>query len=135
MKRGIFLSIILGLCLITCIPQVMAQKQSRMEKLLRYLNDNDADKWQKNREKLDDETQTYYSEELACWMCSTNYGMNIANRLPQTISDVTGKLSKEIFPRFVTKKKYSFPMYGTELNSRLSTSWKVRRTRFLSAGQ
>ena len=44
MKRGIFLSIILGLCLITCIPQVMAQKQSRMEKLLRYLNDNDADK-------------------------------------------------------------------------------------------
>ena len=65
MKRGIFLSIILGLCLITCIPQVMAQKQSRMEKLLRYLNDNDADKWQKNREKLDDETQTYYSEELA----------------------------------------------------------------------
>ena len=92
MKRGIFLSIILGLCLITCIPQVMAQKQSRMEKLLRYLNDNDADKWQKNREKLDDETQTYYSE-------------------------------------------YSFPMYGTELNSRLSTSWKVRRTRFLSAGQ
>ena len=32
MKRGIFLSIILGLCLITCIPQVMAQKQSRMEK-------------------------------------------------------------------------------------------------------
>ena len=56
MKRGIFLSIILGLCLITCIPQVMAQKQSRMEKLLRYLNDNDADKWQKNREKLDDET-------------------------------------------------------------------------------
>ena len=54
MKRGIFLSIILGLCLITCIPQVMAQKQSRMEKLLRYLNDNDADKWQKNREKLHD---------------------------------------------------------------------------------
>jgi len=135
MKRGIFLSIILGLCLITCIPQVMAQKQSRMEKLLRYLNDNDADKWQKNREKLDDETQTYYSEELALLDVLHNYGMNIANRLSQTISDVTGKLSKEIFPRFVTKKKYSFPMYGTELNSRLSTSWKVRRTRFLSAGQ
>ena len=61
MKRGIFLSIILGLCLITCIQQVMAQKQSRMEKLLRYLNDNDADKWQKNREKLDDETPVSYT--------------------------------------------------------------------------
>ncbi len=45
--------------------QVMAQKQSRLEKLLRYLNDNDADKWQKNRDKIDDETQTYYAEELA----------------------------------------------------------------------
>ena len=65
MKKGIFLSIILGLCLVACIPQAMAQKQSRLEKLLRYLNDNDADKWQKNREKVDDETQAYYAEELA----------------------------------------------------------------------
>ena len=50
MKRGIFLSIILSLFLVACIPQAMAQKQSRLEKLLRYLNDNDADKWQKNRD-------------------------------------------------------------------------------------
>lgn len=64
MKRGIFLSIILSLALVAYIPQTMAQKQSRMEKLLRYLNDNDADKWQKNREKVDDETQAYYAEEL-----------------------------------------------------------------------
>ncbi len=33
MKKSIFLSFILCLCLITCIPQVMAQKQSRMEKV------------------------------------------------------------------------------------------------------
>ena len=52
MKRSIFLSIILSLFLVACIPQAMAQKQSRLEKLLRYLNDNDADKWQKNRDKL-----------------------------------------------------------------------------------
>lgn len=66
MKKSIFLSFILCLCLVTCIPQqAMAQKQSRMEKLLRYLNDNDADKWQKNREKLDDETKAYYAEELS----------------------------------------------------------------------
>ena len=65
MKRSIFLSIILSLFLVACIPQAMAQKQSRLEKLLRYLNDNDADKWQKNRDKIDDETQTYYAEELA----------------------------------------------------------------------
>ena len=66
MKKSIFLSFILCLCLIACIPQqAMAQKQSRMEKLLRYLNDNDADKWQKNREKLDDETKAYYAEDLS----------------------------------------------------------------------
>lgn len=66
MKRSIFLSIIFSCCLMTvCIPKAMAQKQSRMEKLLKYLNVNDADKWQKSREKLDDETQTYYAEELA----------------------------------------------------------------------
>lgn len=42
MKRSIFLSIILSLFLVACIPQAMAQKQSRLEKLLRYLNDNDV---------------------------------------------------------------------------------------------
>ena len=155
MKRGIFLSIILGLCLITCIPQVMAQKQSRMEKLLRYLNDNDADKWQKNREKLDDETQTYYSEELALldvlhqlWnehseQAVTNYFGCYGKAFQGNFSTICDEEKIQLsvhrkavfFPRFVTKKKYSFPMYGTELNSRLSTSWKVRRTRFLSAGQ
>ena len=65
MKKSILLSIILSLSLVACIPQAMAQKQSRMEKLLRYLNDNDADKWQKNREKLDDETKAYYAEDLS----------------------------------------------------------------------
>lgn len=48
-----------------CIPQAMAQKQSRIEKLLKYLNDNDLEKWQKSREKLDEETKTYYAEDLA----------------------------------------------------------------------
>lgn len=84
MKRGIFLSIILGLCLITCIPQVMAQKQSRMEKLLRYLNDNDADKWQKNREKLDDETQTYYSRSEEHSLNSSHNVWKHQSRMPSS---------------------------------------------------
>lgn len=65
MKKSIFLSVIFGLCLITCIPQAMAQKQSRIEKLLRYLNNNDTVKWQKNRQKVDEETKIYYADELA----------------------------------------------------------------------
>ena len=59
MKKSILLSIILSLSLVACIPQAMAQKQSRMEKLLRYLNDNDTEKWQKNREKVDNDTKAY----------------------------------------------------------------------------
>jgi len=53
MKKSIFLSFILCLCLVACIPQqAMAQKQSRMEKLLRYLNDNDADKQRRTMPKI-----------------------------------------------------------------------------------
>lgn len=65
MKKNILFTIIWGLCLATCIPQAMAQKQGRMEKLLRHLNDNDTAKWQKSREKLDNETQTYYADALS----------------------------------------------------------------------
>ena len=45
--KGVYFINYLSLFLVACIPQAMAQKQSRLEKLLRYLNDNDADKWQK----------------------------------------------------------------------------------------
>lgn len=105
MKRGIFLSIILGLCLVACIPQAMAQKQSRLEKLLRYLNDNDADKWQKNREKVDDETQAYYAEELEL--------LDILNGLwnkqsEQAATDYFGcyeKAAKAYFPNICDEEK------------------------------
>lgn len=105
MKRGIFLSIILGLCLVACIPQAMAQKQSRLEKLLRYLNDNDADKWQENREKVDDETQAYYAEELAL--------LDVLNDLwnkqsEQAATDYFGcyeKAAKAYFPNICDEEK------------------------------
>ena len=129
MKRSIFLSIILSLFLVACIPQAMAQKQSRLEKLLRYLNDNDADKWQKNRDKIDDETQTYYAEELA----STDCGTSKANRLPPTISDATKGQRKLIFPISVKKRKYNFPTYKTKQNWPLSPFWKLRKIKSLLA--
>ena len=133
MKRSIFLSIILSLFLVACIPQAMAQKQSRLEKLLRYLNDNDADKWQKNRDKIDDETQIYYAEELHYWMCSTDCGTSKANRLPPTISDPTKGQRKLIFPISVKKRKYNFPTYKTKRNWLLSPFWKLRKIKSLLA--
>lgn len=65
MKRSLFLSIIVCLCLAACIPQALAQKQSHMEKLLKYLNSNDTAKWKKNREKLNEETKAYYADDLS----------------------------------------------------------------------
>ena len=108
MKRSIFLSIILSLFLVACIPQAMAQKQSRLEKLLRYLNDNDADKWQKNRDKIDDETQTYYSEELAL--------LDVLNELwheqsEQAATNYFGcyeRAAKAYFPNICEEEKIQF---------------------------
>ena len=131
MKRSIFLSIILSLFLVACIPQAMAQKQSRLEKLLRYLNDNDADKWQKNRDKIDDETQTYYAEELAL--------LDVLNGLwneqsEQAATNYFGCYERKlIFPISVKKRKYNFPTYKTKQNWPLSPFWMLRKIKFLLA--
>ena len=65
MKKRSFLSVVLLICMALCAPSILAQSQSRVEKLLRYLNENNTEKLKKSREKLDDETAGYYSEEVA----------------------------------------------------------------------
>ena len=113
MKKSIFLSFILCLCLVACIPQqAMAQKQSRMEKLLRYLNDNDADKWQKNREKLDDETKAYYAEELSLMDVLNDLWNKQSEQAAPSTSATTRKPPKAISRESVKGKRYSFPTYG-----------------------
>lgn len=98
MKRSIFLSIIVSLCLVTCIPQAMAQKQSRMEKMLRYLNNNDASKWQKSRDKLDDETKAYFAEDLSL--------MDVLYELWNKPSE---KAATDYFGCYVKAAKTNFP--------------------------
>lgn len=105
MKRGIFLSIILSLALVACIPQAMAQKQSRMEKLLRYLNDNDADKWQKNREKVDDETQAYYAEELELLDVLNELWNNQSEQAATNYFGCYEKAAKSYFPNICEEEK------------------------------
>jgi len=131
MKKSILLSIILSLSLVACIPQAMAQKQSRMEKLLRYLNDNDTEKWQKNREKVDNDTKAYYAEELAL-LDVLNGLWNEQSEQP-IISDVTGKRPTPTSPTSVRKRKYRFRTYRTERNRLLSTYWRLQKNRYLSA--
>lgn len=133
MKRSIFLSIILSLFLVACIPQAMAQKQSRLEKLLRYLNDNDADKWQKNRDKIDDETQTYYAEELALLDVLNGLWNEQSEQAATNYFGCYEGQRKLIFPISVKKRKYNFPTYKTKRNWLLSPFWKLRKIKSLLA--
>lgn len=133
MKRSIFLSIILSLFLVACIPQAMAQKQSRLEKLLRYLNDNDADKWQKNRDKIDDETQTYYAEELALLDVLNGLWNEQSEQAATNYFGCYERATKAYFPNIVKKRKYNFPTYKTKQNWPLSPFWMLRKIKFLLA--
>lgn len=135
MKKSIFLSFILCLCLVACIPQqAMAQKQSRMEKLLRYLNDNDADKWQKNREKLDDETKAYYAEDLSLMDVLNDLWNGQSEQAATLYFGCYEKAAQNNFPVSVKGKRFRFLRYGTRRTSPLSTCWRPRKIKFLSAG-
>lgn len=135
MKKSIFLSFILCLCLIACIPQqAMAQKQSRMEKLLRYLNDNDADKWQKNREKLDDETKAYYAEDLSLMDVLNDLWNGQSEQAATLYFGCYEKAAQSNFPASAKGRKFRFLRYGTKRTSPLSTCWRPRKIKYLSAG-
>lgn len=110
MKRSIFLSIIVSLCLAAYIPQAMAQKQSRMEKLLRYLNNNDTDKWQKNRDKLDGDTKAYFAEDLSL--------IDVLNELWNKQSE---KAATAYFGCYEKAAKSSFPDICEEVKIPLSS--------------
>lgn len=47
-----------------CASPAMAQKQSKVEKLLKFLVNNENDKFTKNRDKLDTETATAFEAEV-----------------------------------------------------------------------
>ncbi len=54
------------ICLLAflCASPAMAQKQSKVEKLLKFLVNNENDKFTKNRDKLDTETATAFEAEV-----------------------------------------------------------------------
>lgn len=109
MKKSILLSIILSLSLVACIPQAMAQKQSRMEKLLRYLNDNDTEKWQKNREKVDNDTKAYYAEELALLDVLNGLWNEQSEQAATDYFGCYGKAANAYFPNICEEEKIPLP--------------------------
>ncbi len=112
----------------------MAQKTSRLEKLLRYLNDNDADKWQKNRDKIKmTRRKPTMPKNWHCWTFSTNCGTNkVEQSCHQLFSAVTNKLRKSLFSEYLRRReKYSFPTYNDKAEARLFMSiLEHRKSRF-----
>ncbi len=64
MKKYWMVVLLGGLGVLWGATEAMAQKTGKIEKLLAYLVDNDTEKFQKNREKLDEETLKNFPDEM-----------------------------------------------------------------------
>lgn len=62
-NKRLLLSLLCLFCAL-CASPVMAQKQSKVEKLLKYLVNNENEKFTKNRNKLDEETAAAFGAEV-----------------------------------------------------------------------
>lgn len=90
-----------------CAPQIMAQKQGRVEKLLKFLNENELEKFEKGREKLkeDEETSKAFANELGL-IDAMNELWNKKN--PKAVAvyfDFYGKAVKAAFPAICKEEK------------------------------
>ncbi len=80
-----------------CTPSLMAQKQSKVEKLLIFLVDNEHDKFAKNRNKLDSETTIAFAAE-----------MKLIDLCDQIWNQQEVSLAKDFFQTYVDAVKGSF---------------------------
>ena len=109
-------------------------KQSRMEKLLRYLNDNDADKWQKNREKLDDETKAYYAEDLSLMDVLNDLWNGQSEQATTLYFGCYEKSRQNNFPGICEGERFRFLRYGTKADQSIINLLEASKIKFLSAG-
>lgn len=107
MKRCTIMWAIVCISMAICAPQVMAQKQGRVEKLLKLLNENELEKFQKGREKLKEDTETSktFANELGL-IDAMNELWNKKNpKAVATYFDFYGKANKAAFPAICKEEK------------------------------
>ena len=68
------------------------------------------------------------------WTSSTTCGTDRANRQPPSTSAATRKPPKVTSPASAKGKRFRFLRYGTRRTSPLSTCWRPRKIKYLSAG-
>ena len=83
--------------------QLMAQKQDRVGKLLKFLSDNEIEKFQKGREKLDEKTAQTFAAEVEL--------MDIMTRL---WTQPDSKSAIDYYPAYAKAVKGSLPAICNE---------------------
>ena len=96
-KKSISLVAILLISMTTGALQVMAQKQDRVGKLLKLLSENETEKFQKGREKLDEKTiQAFAAEvelmDIMCHLWTQPDNKSAADYYPTYAKAVKGSL-------------------------------------------
>lgn len=96
-KKSISLVAILLISMTTGALQVMAQKQDRVGKLLKLLSENETEKFQKGREKLDEKTiQAFAAEvelmDIMCRLWTQPDNKSVADYYPTYAKAVKGSL-------------------------------------------
>lgn len=102
-KKSISLVAIFLISMTTGVSQVMAQKQDRVGKLLKFLNDNETEKLQKAREKLDEKTAQAFAAEVEL--------IDIMNRL---WTEPDSKSATDYYSVYAKAVKGSLPAICTE---------------------
>ncbi|WP_455586300.1 RHS repeat domain-containing protein [Bacteroides sp.] len=97
-KQSIYLVAIFIISMTIGVPQVMAQKQDRVGKLLKFLIDNETEKLQKGREKLDEKTAQTFAAEVEL--------IDIMNRL---WTQPDSKSAIDYYPTYARAVKGSLP--------------------------
>ncbi|UAK43939.1 hypothetical protein K8P02_06535 [Bacteroides nordii] len=96
-KKSISLVAILLISMTTGALQVIAQKQDRVGKLLKLLSENETEKFQKGREKLDEKTiQAFAAEvelmDIMCHLWTQPDNKSVADYYPTYAKAVKGSL-------------------------------------------
>ncbi|MCE8466373.1 hypothetical protein [Bacteroides nordii] len=102
-KKSISLVAILLISMTTGALQVMAQKQDRVGKLLKLLSENETEKFQKGREKLDEKTIQAFAAEIEL--------MDIMSRL---WTQPDNKSAADYYPTYAKAVKGSLPAICNE---------------------
>lgn len=97
-RKSISFIVILFFSMTIGIPQLMAQKQERVEKLLKLLIEKETEKLEKGNEKLDEETTKAFANEIQL--------IGILNRLWNQ-SDAQSAI--DYYPVYVNAMKGAFP--------------------------